>query len=55
MEENKQPDNSVNENPGSARSTGRSSISKTLAITFGTLQIVWLAWLGWVAWKVLSA
>ena len=55
MEENQQPENSVNEIPGSARPEGSSAFSKTLAITFGLLQLVWLAWLGWVAWKVLSA
>jgi len=55
MEEPQQTDSSTNKNASSALQKERIGFRRTLAITFGLLQLGWLAWLGWVAWKVLSA
>jgi hypothetical protein len=55
MEEHEKSTTSANENARSPAIEGRSALARTLAVTFGLLQAIWLAWLGWVAWKVLTA
>ncbi|QEG22115.1 hypothetical protein MFFC18_19760 [Mariniblastus fucicola] len=53
---NKKP-KSTQQNPGNVDSPHEirpRGFSMTLAITFGILQLIWLAWLGYVAWKVLA-
>ena len=54
MEKQPTDNDSGKENTTSDSPEKGSGFHRPLAITFGFLQVVWLAWLGWVAWKVLS-